>query len=242
MINNKVAIVTGASRGIGAEIVKKLSLNGYYVILNYNKSFDEANKIKQNYRNVEIFKADVSIFDDVKNLVDFVIKNYGKIDLLVNNAGIDIFGTINDISIDDFDKIMRTNLYSYFYTCKLVSDFMIKNKFGSIINISSIYGKTGASCEVAYSISKGGIDALTKSLASELAPSNIRVNAIAPGVIDTSINSFLSDEEKKNLIESIPIGRIGRPEDVANCVLFLENCDYITGEIIDVTGGWKPCF
>ena len=111
---------------------------------------------------------------------------------------------------------------------------MIKNKSGSIINISSIYGSTGASCEVAYSISKAGIDGLTKSLAAELAPSNIRVNAISPGVIETSMNSFLSDDEKKNLVDEIPLGRIGKPSDVADCVLYLENCKYVTGEILNV--------
>ena len=156
--------------------------------------------------------------------------------------GATFFGTIRDISTEDFDKILKTNLYSYFYMCKAVSDNMIQNKNGSIINISSIYGETGASCEVPYSISKGGINSLTKSLASEFAPSNIRVNAIAPGAIDTKMNSFLSDEDKKSLIQEIPIGRMGKPEDVAKCVLMLEKCDYITGEIINVTGGWKPEF
>ena len=241
-MDKKIAIVTGSSRGIGAEIVKKLAENNYFVVLNYNKSYEDARKIQDLYDNVEIYKADVSLFDEVKSLVNYTLDKYGKIDLLVNNAGIDFWGTINDISVEQFDKIIKTNLYSYFYSCKLVSENMIKNKSGSIINISSIYGTTGASCEVAYSISKAGIDGLTKSLAAELAPSNIRVNAISPGVIETSMNSFLSDDEKKNLVNEIPLGRIGKPSDVADCVLYLENCKYVTGEILNVTGGWSPSF
>lgn len=239
---SKCAIVTGGSRGIGAEIVRELAKNDYNVVLNYNNSFVDAMKIKSAFDNVSVFKADVSNFGEDINLVNFAISKFGKVDLLVNNAGCDAFGTIRDISTEDFDKIIKTNLYSYFYMCKAASDNMIQNKSGSIINISSIYGETGASCEVAYSASKGGINSLTKALASELAPSNIRVNAIAPGVINTTMNSFLSDEDKKNLIDEIPIGRIGKPEDVANCVLLLEKCDYITGEIINVNGGWKPEF
>lgn len=241
-MDKKVAIVTGASRGIGAGIVKKLAENNYSVVLNYNNSFEDAKKLQESYSNVDIFKADVSVAANVKALVNYTLEKYGKIDLLVNNAGIDFWGTINDISIDQFDKITKTNLYSYFYTCKFVSENMIQNKSGSIINISSIYGSTGASCEIAYSMSKAGINGLTKSLAYELAPSNIRVNAIAPGVIDTSMNSFLSDDERKNLLDEIPIGRIGSPSDVADCVLYLENCKYITGEILNVTGGWRPSF
>ena len=162
-IENKVAIVTGGAKGIGASIVKKLAQNGYIVILNYNKSINEAKAIENEFNNVYTFKADVSNYEEVKSLVDFTINKFGKIDLLVNNAGIDLVKTINDTSIEDFDNILKTNLYSAFYTSKEVSRYMINAKRGKIINISSIWGIIGASCEMAYSVSKAGIDAMTKS-------------------------------------------------------------------------------
>ena len=236
---NKVAIVTGSSRGIGAEIVKTLSKNGYNVVLNYNKSKNLAENISKDFSNVYAFKADVSVYEEVKNLVDFTINNFGRIDLLVNNAGIDLVKTINDTSIEDFDNVLKTNLYSAFYVSKEVSKYMINQKSGHIINISSIWGLTGASCEMAYSVSKAGLDAMTKSLAKELGLSNIRVNSIAPGIIDTEMNSFLSEDEKNELYNEIPLKRMGTPLDVASCVMFLENNPYITGQIIQVNGGWN---
>ena len=238
-IQNKVAIVTGSSRGIGAEIVKLLSKNGYTVILNYNKSQELAENIAKEYSNVHIFKADVSKYEEVKNLIDFTIQKFNHIDLLVNNAGIDLVKTITDTSIVDFDNVLKTNLYSAFYASKEVSKYMINQKSGHIINISSIWGLTGASCEMAYSVSKAGLDAMTKSLAKELGLSNIRVNSIAPGIVDTEMNSFLSDDEKNELYKEIPLGKMGTPLDVASCVLFLENNSYITGQIIQVNGGWN---
>ncbi len=237
--HKKVAIVTGASRGIGAEIVKTLSKNGYIVVLNYNKSKNLAEEIANNFANIYPFKANVSQYDEVKQLIDYSYNNFGHIDLLVNNAGIDFVKTINDTTLEDFDNILKTNLYSAFYTCKEVSKYMINQKSGHIINISSIWGITGASCEVAYSISKAGLDAMTKSLAKELGPSNIRVNSIAPGIIDTDMNSFLGEEEKKDLFAEIPLGRIGTTSEVAACVLFLENNPYITGQVLQVNGGWN---
>ena len=235
----KVAIVTGSSRGIGAEIVKTLSSNNYIVILNYNKSKELAEKISKEFKNVYTFKADVSNYVDVKNLIDFTITKFGKIDLLVNNAGIDLVKTITDTTPQDFDNVLKTNLYSAFYTSKEVSKYMINQKFGHIINISSIWGITGASCEMAYSVSKAGLDAMTKSLAKELGLSNIRVNSIAPGIIDTEMNSFLTEKEKNELYEEIPLKKMGTTNDIASCVLFLENNPYITGQIIQVNGGWN---
>ena len=235
----KVAIVTGSSRGIGAEIVKTLSSNNYIVILNYNKSKELAEKISTELKNVYPFKADVSNYVDVKKLVDFAITKLGKIDLLVNNAGIDLVKTITDTTPQDFDNVLKTNLYSAFYTSKEVSKYMINQKFGHIINISSIWGITGASCEMAYSVSKAGLDAMTKSLAKELGLSNIRVNSIAPGIIDTEMNSFLTKNEKNELYEEIPLKKMGTTKDIASCVLFLENNPYITGQIIQVNGGWN---
>ncbi len=238
-IENKVAIVTGGSKGIGASIVKKLSQNGYNVILNYNNSEKEAKEIENKYNNVYSFKADISNYDEVIKLIEFTINKYGKIDLLVNNAGIDLVKTINDTTVEEFDNILKTNLYSAFYTSKEVSKYMINKKVGKIINISSIWGIVGASCEMAYAVSKAGLDAMTKSLAKELGPSNIQVNSIAPGIIDTDMNKFLTEEEKNKIIEEIPLEHIGNVDDVADCVLFLAKAEYITGQIIQVNGGWN---
>lgn len=238
-ISNKIAIVTGGAKGIGKEIVKKLAINGYTVILDYNKSEKEAKLIENEFKNVYAFKANVSNYEEVNFLVEFTIKKFDKIDLLVNNAGIDLVSTINDTSIEDFDKIIKNNLYSAFYTSKEVSKYMIREKEGNIINISSIWGIIGASCEMAYSVSKAGLDCMTKSLAKELGLSNIRVNSIAPGIIDTDMNNFLSLEEKNKIISDIPLQRIGLPSDVADTVLFLANNSYITGQVIQVNGGWN---
>ena len=199
--NSKIAIVTGSSKGIGAEIVKVLSKNGYFVVLNYNNSNVEAKEIANDYDNITIFKADVSKYEEAQSLVNFAINKFGRIDLLVNNAGIDLFKTLTEISNEEFQNIMKVNLYSAFYMSKEVAKYMISQKSGSIINISSIWGLTGASCEMPYSVSKAGLDAMTKSLAKELGPSNIRVNSIAPGFIDTDMNNFLSDEEKNNIVD-----------------------------------------
>ena len=236
---NKVAIVSGGSRGIGASIVETLASSGFNVVLNYRFSADKANNIASKFSNVVTFQADVSDYAQVKSLVDFTISKFGRIDLLVNNAGIDFINTLSDTSDSDFDKVLKNNLYSAFYLSKEVSPYMINAKSGLIINISSIWGIVGASCEMAYSVSKAGLDAMTKSLAKELGPSNIRVNSIAPGIIDTDMNSFLSKEELSEIVNDIPLERIGLPSDVADTVLFLEKNSYITGQVIQVTGGWN---
>lgn len=238
-IQNNIAIVTGSSRGIGSSIVQKLAQNGFEVVLNYNSSYEQAKQIATTNSNIHIFKADVSKYEEVCNLVNFTIDKFGKIDLLVNNAGISLIKTINDTTISDFDNILKTNLYSAFYTCKEVSKYMIHQKSGNIINISSIWGLIGASCEMAYSVSKAGLDGMTKSLAKELGPSNIRVNSIAPGIINTKMNNFLNEDEKKQLISEIPLEKIGTPDDVAECVLFIVKSNYITGQILQVNGGWN---
>lgn len=236
---NKVAIVSGGSRGIGASIVETLASSGFDVVLNYRFSANKANDIASKFSNVVTFQADVSDHAQVKSLVDFTISKFGRIDLLVNNAGIDFINTLSDTSDSDFDMVLRNNLYSAFYLFKEVSPYMINAKSGLIINISSIWGIVGASCEMAYSVSKAGLDAMTKSLAKELGPSNIRVNSIAPGIIDTDMNSFLSKEELSEIVNDIPLERIGLPSDVANTVLFLDKNSYITGQVIQVTGGWN---
>ena len=238
-MDNKVAIVTGGSRGIGAAIVRLLAENNYTVILNYNKSESQAMEIANQNSNIHIFQADISNPKEVIMLINYTYNNFGRIDLLVNNAGIDLWKTIDEVSEEEYDKVMNTNLKSAFIASKEVVPYMIKEHSGSIINISSIWGITGASCETVYSISKAGMDGLTKSLAKELAPSNIRVNSIAPGAINTDMNKGYSIEELEKLTEEIPLGKMGEPEDIAQAVLFLAKNEYITGQIIEINGGWN---
>ena len=239
---SKTVIVTGGSRGIGATIVRTLAKDGYNVVLNYNKSEEIANFIKEELTskgyNVEIFRADVSKREEVKKLVDFTIEKYGTVDVLINNAGISQIKLFTDITDIDWDKMLATNLNSVFYASQEVLPYMINKKEGCIINISSIWGSVGASCEVHYSVTKAGIDAMTKSLAKELGPSNIRVNSIAPGIIDTDMNKYLSEEERKSIKDEIPLQKIGNTEDIAKCVKWLIEDSYTTGQIIKINGGW----
>ena len=239
----KTIIVTGASRGIGAAIVNLLAGEDYNIILNYNKSEEIAKKMKQEFTekgySVEIYKADVSQREQVKRLVKFTIEKFGKIDILINNAGISQTRLFTDITDEDWNNMLNVNLNSVFYMTQEVVPYMIHEKNGCIINISSIWGSVGASCEVHYSVSKAGVDAMTKSLAKELGPSNIRVNSIAPGIIDTDMNKYLSDEELANIEEEIPLGKIGNPEAIAKCVKWLIEDEYTTGQIIGINGGWN---
>ena len=242
MNQNKVVIVTGSSRGIGANIVEELASVGYKVILNYNKSEKLAMQIKEKLeqRNIiiDIFKADVSKSDEARNLIQFCIGKYGKVDVLINNAGISQIKLFTDITDEDWNNMIQTNLTSCFYTTQEAAKYMINQKEGCIINISSIWGSTGASCEVHYSAAKAGLDGMTKALAKELGPSNIRVNSIAPGIIKTDMNSELSDDDIKNITEEIPLQRIGYPQSITKCVKWLIEDDYTTGQIISINGGW----
>jgi len=239
----KTVIVTGGSRGIGAAIVKELAKEKYNVVLNYNNSEEAAKKIKkeleeQNIK-IEIFKADVSKREEVKELVKFTLEKYKNIDVLINNAGIDQIKPFMDISDEDWNNIMQVNLNSVFYCSQEVLENMIHNKKGCIINISSIWGKIGASCEVHYSASKAAIDGLTKALAKEMGPSNIRVNSIAPGIIETDMNKELTNEDLKEIINQIPLGRIAKPEEITKSVKWLIEDEYVTGQIISIDGGWN---
>ena len=240
---SKTVIVTGGSRGIGAAIVRKLAENGYNVVLNYNKSEEIAKYIKKELTdkgyNVEIFKADVSKREQVKSLVDFTIEKFKTIDVLINNAGISQTKLFTDITDEDWNNMINTNLNSVFYMSQEVVPYMINKKDGLIINISSIWGSVGASCEVHYSVAKAGVDAMTKSLAKELGLSNIRVNSLAPGIIDTDMNKYLSEDEKKEIKKEIPLGKIGMPEDIAKCVKWLIEDNYVTGQVIRIDGGWN---
>ncbi len=237
-IVNKVVVVTGGSRGIGAEIVKFLAKLGYKVILNYNKSESYAQDVKKELSNVDIFKADVSKKGEANALIDFVIKKYGRIDVLINNAGISQTKLFTEITDEEWNNIINTNLNSAFFCSREAVKNMIHNKRGLIINISSIWGITGSSCEVAYSTSKAALNGFTKALAKELGPSNIRVNAIAPGIINTEMNSYLSDEELEKIKDEIPLERIGETIDIAKCVRWLIEDNYTTGQIISINGGW----
>lgn len=238
----KVAIVTGASRGIGREIARSLAKQNIKVIANYNNSEEKAIELKKELEAegvlIDIVKADVSKREEIKNLVQYAIGNYGKIDILINNAGISEYKLFTDETDEDWNKVINTNLYSAFAVSQEVIPNMIKNKNGCIINISSVWGMVGASMEVLYSVSKAGIDGLTKALAKELGPSNIRVNAIAPGIVDTDMCKNFNEEELENIKEEIPLERIGKVEDISRCINWLINDNYTTGQIISINGGW----
>ena len=236
---SKVAIVTGASRGIGRAIAKSLAKKDYIVIANYYKSEEEAIELQNEFNSIDIFKADVSKRDEAKKLVEYTLNKYKKIDVLINNAGISKSGLFTDVTDNDWNEIIQTNLYSCFCVTQEVLPNMIHNKNGCIINISSIWGQIGASCESIYSISKAGIDSMTKSLAKELGPSNIRVNSIAPGFIDTDMNTNYTLNEINEIKNEIPLQKIGQPEDIAKCVNWLVDDNYTTGQIISINGGWN---
>ena len=240
---NKVIIVTGASRGIGREISRELAKKGYIIIANYNKSEKQILELKEKLEKekikIDIFKADVSKRKETQQLVKYAIKKYGKIDVLINNAGISQIKEFTQITDEDWNNMININLNSVFYMTQEVCKNMIHNKNGCIINMSSIWGQIGASCESHYSVSKAGIDAITKSLAKELGPSNIRVNSIAPGIIDTEMNKNLSSEDLKSIKEEIPLEKIGKAKDIEKCIEWLIEDEYTTGQIISINGGWN---
>ena len=239
---NQVALITGGTRGIGKEIARNLALKGLKVIANYNKSEESIKELKRELEKQEIYidivKADVSKREEAKKLVEYTINKYGKIDILINNAGISEYKLFTDETDEDWNKVINTNLYSAFIMCQEVTPNMINNKNGCIINISSIWGIVGASLEVLYSISKAGMNGLTKALAKELGPSNIRVNSIAPGIIKTQMISNLNKKEMEEIKNDIPLERVGEPSDIAKCVEWLVEDKYTTGQIISINGGW----
>lgn len=238
----KNIIVTGGSRGIGKCLVENLAKDGYNVLLNYNKSENHAKKIQNDLKEegieIQIFKADVSKREEVNKMIEFALKKWNNIDVLINNAGIARLQMFQDVTEDDWNEVINTNLKSAFYTTQEVLPNMLHHKKGCIINISSIWGIVGASCESVYSVSKAGIDALTKSLAKELGPSHIRVNSIAPGVIDTDMNSSLDKKIKEEIKNETPLGKIGKPIDVYKCAKWLIEDEFTTGQVISVNGGY----
>lgn len=240
----KTALITGSSRGIGAATALKFADMGYNVVINYNKSEKEAIDVLQKARNKNVsaiaIKADVSKYDGAELLVDKAVSEFGKLDALVNNAGVAQQKLFTDISEAEWARMFEINTQSMFYCSKFAVKNMIKNHSGKIINVSSIWGIRGASCEVHYSASKAAVIGFTKALAKELGPSGITVNCVAPGVIDTDMNSHLKAEDLKELINSTPLMRLGSPDDVANLICFLasEKADFITGQIIGCGGGF----
>lgn len=240
----QTALITGASRGIGAALAETFARAGYQLTLCCQHSEDKlmtlSKRLQEQYHTTVLVRiGDVGDYAFVKTMVDATLEAFGAIDVLINNAGISYIGLLTDMSIEDWNRIVATNLTSVFSTCRCVVPSMVHNKRGRIINISSVWGNVGASCEVAYSACKGGINSFTRALGKELAPSQITVNAIACGVIDTDMNRCFSEEERADLIAEIPAERMGRPEEVAE-LAFSIACGhaYLNGQIITLDGGW----
>ena len=240
----KTVCITGASKGIGYATAKAFADGKHHLILNTHSDERSLNALRDEI-NSKYPGSCITSIGDVGNpayVEQFLTEGervFGPIDILINNAGTSFVGLLTDMSVEEWQRLMDTNLNSLFYTCKKVIPSMVKKQEGHIINISSIWGNVGASCEVAYSASKGGVNLFTKALAKELAPSHVQVNAIACGVIDTAMNARFSREELKELAEEIPMGRLGSPEEVAQMVYSItESPKYLTGQIITMDGGF----
>ena len=241
----KTVLVTGGSRGIGKAMVYVFAKAGYNVILNYNNSEQSAKEIMEDLKDcdgiVEIFKADVSKRYEVDKMLDYIRSEFGHLDVVINNAGISMVGLFTDMSEEDWNKIVAVNLTGvYNVTQSALKNIMINAKCGTIINISSMWGITGGSCEVAYSATKAGVIGMTKALAKELALSNITVNAIAPGIIATDMmyNNY-TEKEIEEMTREVPLGRLGTPIEVANLALYMasDNARFMTGQVIGLNGG-----
>lgn len=239
-MSNHSVLITGASRGIGKAIAEAFATASYELILTCSKTLDDltlfATELSEKYHvPCRAVQADMGNAEDVAKL----FSDIQSLDVLVNNAGISYVGLLSDMSVEEWQRVMDVNLNSCFYTSKYAIPLMLQKHAGRIINISSVWGNVGASMEVAYSASKGGINAFTKALAKELAPSNIQVNAIACGVIDTSMNACFTEEDMAALTAEIPADRIGKSEEVAQLALQLAQAPtYMTGQIITIDGGW----
>lgn len=240
----KTALITGASRGIGRAIALSMASAGYHLMLTCHRNQDMlselAHHIESRYPVTCLtYAGDMGDYEAVQKMYACFQQRFVSLDVIVNNAGISHVGLLTDMNPEEWDLIMATNLSSVFYTCRYGIPIMLRKKTGKIINISSVWGVAGASCEAAYSASKGGVNALTKALAKELGPSNIQVNAIACGAIDTQMNDWMTEEDLESLLIEIPAGRLGRPEEVAHLVLNLcSGNEYLTGQVIHLDGGW----
>lgn len=239
----KTVLITGGTKGIGKAVAQAFLNAGYEVILNYTHD-EEAALLTQSEFNMQGFcpvlmRADVSDEAQVKKMFSEIFRLYKGLDVLVNNAGISKIRVVQETTLYDWERIFAVNVRGVFLCCREAADAMICAGGGSIINVASIWGEVGASCETAYSASKGAVIAFTKALAKELAPSFVRVNAVSPGVIDTDMNAHLSSVEMEELINQIPMGRLGTGEDVASACLFLAENTYVTGEVLSVGGGFS---
>ncbi len=243
MLNEKVAIVTGASRGIGRATAKKLASLGAMVVINYNGSEDEAKKVKQEIieegGNAEIMQCNVADYIACEGFIKNVIETYGRIDILVNNAGITKDGLLIRMSEQDFSDVIDVNLKGTFNCIRFASRYMMKQRCGRIINLSSVVGVSGNAGQINYAASKAGVIGMTKSAAKELAGRGITVNAVAPGFIETDMTEILSEKVKEGMKQQIPLGSFGKAEDVAGTIAFLasEEARYITGQVLHVDGG-----
>lgn len=236
----KVAIITGATRGIGAAVAKAMSLEGYQLVLNYRNMKPEFEAFVHSLPSETLLvQGDVSQFDEAQKIIKKAMDRFGRVDVLVNNAGITRDNLILRLSEEDFDQVYETNLKGTFNMTKHISRIMLKQKFGRIINMSSVIGLRGNMGQSNYAASKAGVIGLTKSVAKELASKGITVNAVAPGFIETQMTEAISDEAKKAALENIPMKRLGLPEDIAHLVCFLasDQANYITGQVIQVDGG-----
>ena len=240
----KTVVITGASKGIGAATAILFARKGYNVVINYNNSYEAAKLLTRSLSNqgysVLDVKANVANYLETDLLIKEAVYKFGSVDVLINNAGVSHIGLITDTDHIDSDRIFDINLKGVYNCCKSVTPVMVSQKSGKIINIASMWGEVGASCEVAYSAAKAGVIGLTKALAKELAPSNITVNAISPGLIETGMNSNISVEDLTSFVEDIPLGRTGSADEVAAAAYFLasDEADYITGQILGVNGGF----
>lgn len=241
----KTAIITGASRGIGKAIATLLAQNDYNVVINYNHSEEQAKTLVDQLTaqglSAVCYKANVSDEAQAEALVRFTLDRWGKVDLLVNNAGISTSGLLIDMPIEQINDTIAVNLTGTIVMTQKVAKGMLSNQSGNIVNISSIWGEIGGSCEAVYSATKGGVIAFSKAMAKELGYNGIRVNCIAPGIIDTDMNARLSTSDVQNIIDDIPCQRIGRAEDIAKAVLWLasDEASYINGQVLSINGGWN---
>lgn len=241
---NKTILITGGAKGIGSAISELFAENHYNVIINYlnseNEAFSLAAKLNKKGHTSMVYKADITKREEVEEMINNCILKFGAIDVIVNNAGISQQKLFTDITEFEWDNMMDVHVKGMYNCCQCGLTDMIKRKSGKIINISSIWGITGASCEVHYSTAKAAMIGFTKSLAKEVGPSNIQVNCVAPGIIETEMNGFLDEDERTVLIDNTPLMRFGRPEEVAHIVLYLASNpgDFITGQVISPNGGF----
>jgi len=240
----KTVVVTGASRGIGAAIAARFARSGWHTVLNYHRSRERALQLEAELRaegcSVLAVPGDVSVEADADRLIDTAAEHFGRLDCLVNNAGVALDALLTDTALEDWDRLFAVNATGTFLCSRAALRHMVRRKSGSIVNISSMWGQVGASCEAAYSASKAAVIGLTRALAKEVGPSDVRVNCIAPGVIDTEMNGALTAEDLESLRQETPLLRIGTPGDIAETALFLaeDKSSFLTGQVLGVNGGF----